>query len=189
MGDATLATVGFSAYAEGLVVATLGTGDPANPDLEVEVTTRVYGPGSYTEVVDLTSSASLLPPGPGADRWWVRVSSASSGGLDSFAIESGSDAWVSDDLGAWPASVETLFFLPRPPEPAVFTSQTTPSPVAPGDLVTWDLTLINYGPATTGATTALVSTADLDVSLNTPGPFVLPTDWACLLYTSDAADE
>lgn len=178
VGDATMATVAFSTYGEGLVVATVGTGEPDAPDLEVEATTRVYGPGSYAVEVDLTSYAALLPPGPGLDRWWVRVSSAAAGSLTSFEISSGADVWVSDDLGAWPASAETLYFLPRPPEPAVLSSSTTPSPVAPGDLVSWNLTLINYGPATTGVTTALVSTSDSDVSLNTPGPFALPTDWA-----------
>ncbi|TNE89904.1 MAG: hypothetical protein EP330_10055 [Deltaproteobacteria bacterium] len=178
VGDATAATLGFTTFAEGLLVATVGTGDPAAPDLEVEATTRVYSAGSYELVVDLTPHAAMLPPGPGLDRWWTRISGASAGSLDGFSIDSGTESWVSDDLGAWPSAVETLYYLPRPPEPEVSGSVTTPTPVAPGDLVSWDLTLTNYGPATTGVTTAEVSTADPDVSLNTPGPFTLPTDWA-----------
>ncbi|MCO4745743.1 MAG: choice-of-anchor J domain-containing protein [Proteobacteria bacterium] len=178
VGDATVATIGFSTFAEGLVVATVGTGDPDTPDVEVEAATQVFAAGSHELTVDLTAHAALLPPAPGPGRWWVRMLSASAGTTDLFRIDSGTDAWVSDDLGAWPASTETLFWLPRPPLPEVFSSVTVPSPVLPGDNATWTLTLVNHGPPTVGVTTADVSSADTDITLFTPGPFALGSDWA-----------
>lgn len=178
VGDATTATLDFTTFDEGLLVATVGTGDPGAPDIEVEASTEVFAAGSYTVVVDLTPHAALLPPGPALDRWWVRLSGAAAGTMDGFVIASGVDSWVSDDLGAWPAAVETLFYLPRPPEPAVLRSVTTPSPVLPGDNASWQLTLVNYGPSTTGVTEARVSTNDPDITLFTPGPFSLGSDWA-----------
>jgi hypothetical protein len=179
VGVPTTATIDVSTDDYGLIQATLGVGDPDAPDYEASFESGIVDAGDYTWTVDLTGLPDHLGPGPGADRWWVRIESAASGKLHAFDIDYDGSSYVSDDTGRFEPGGSALFYLPRPPEPKLISSGTSPTRVAPGDTITYTVTLQNAGAATVGATSVTLSSTDPDVTILSADPVSLAASgWA-----------
>lgn len=176
VGDPSAAWVELTTAELGLVQASIGRGDPSAPDLLVPVAADILDAGTWTWDVDLTDRVAYLPPGPGADRWWLQVETSSASTVDAFSIATDGVEYASDDVGPVAAASPTLVNLPRPPSPEVYGTTSTPDPVAPGDAVAWELTLVNRGLSTVGETTLTLSTAEPHVSGLTAGPLTLAAD-------------
>ncbi len=173
VGEHTLAGVTVAPEEPGLVQAWIGVGDPAAPLHEQIAFSEVLEAGSTALEVDLTGLDLGLPPAPGPDRWYLRVVAGVPGAVTAFSIGHDGAVHDSDDLGPWEADLDSLFFLPRPPAPAVTDQVTDPAQVEPGDTVTWTLTLANQGTATTGETTVAVTSEHPEVGVLTPDPVPL----------------
>jgi hypothetical protein len=171
VGDASLGTVQLETQAYGLVQAWIGSGDPASPTVELPLIQDLLDVGIWDFDVDLTNYSIYLPPDVGPDRWWVKVDSAEAGALTSFSIDYDGVTYLGDDLGEWTGGMERLFYLPRRPEPTIYSSSTNPTQIQPASNVIWDLTIQNKGGATKGVTTAEVTSLDPDVTITSGGPF------------------
>ena len=176
VGVPSIGTIAFSASG-GLVEASVGYGDPDSPDLEVPVGAELVSSGVTTWEVDLTEHGDELPPDRGADRWWLRLTSETGGSLQTFSLAYDGLLYESDDLGGFPADVETLFYLPRPPAPEFVALTTTPTRVAPGDEVEGTVQLVNRGAATLGETTVTFTAADSHLTV-TSGSVLVADGWA-----------
>ncbi len=181
IGDPSAASVEIELDGEAFLEVAIGSGDPANPTVEIPVVSAILTATAHSWLVDLTPVAQALPPVDGPERWWVRVDGDSAGDLVRFEIATDGAIYDRADLGPFDAE-ETWFYLPSRPRPAVVDSHTNPEPVAPGDTVSWELTLDNLGGTTVGATTATLSSADPAVSFPDPGPHDLGSDWSELAY-------
>lgn len=178
VGVPSAATVAIDQTTKALVSLSLGVGDPDAPDIEIPVVSEVKDVGAWTWTVDLTDQWAWLPPAAGDLRWWVRVDAAGAGSVTEFTIDWDATTYTSDDLGAYEMDVEGIFYLPRPPAPAIVGSSTLPSPVAPGDVVDWTVTLQNLGADTSGAATVTLSSSDPDVTVLSTAPVELDgTSW------------
>jgi len=165
MGSTSSATVQYDATAALEVVLTLGHGDPAAPTFSVS--TEVADAGQWFE--DITGEAWSLPPGPGEQRWWVKVDNQGlySATVDGFSIDWGGEITSSQQVPfeVLAQSVEVLY-LPPPAELEVTGLATDPDPVAPGDTgVLMTLEVTNVGVvATADALLGTLTSADPDVS-------------------------
>ncbi|MFK7929122.1 MAG: hypothetical protein AB8H79_13095 [Myxococcota bacterium] len=165
---------------EQLVRLVVGVGSPSDPAVEINIPGELRTSGTYTVDLDVTEYADLLPPAPGANRWWVRVENGPFGAVDAFSIEYGGEEIESRDVGPFFGFAPELYFIPEAPDPIVSGSRTSPSTVAPGSDVSWTLNLTNLGESTVGATTVSITTADPDVTLTSAGPVSIGTGagWA-----------
>lgn len=162
-----------------LVELALGVGDPDDPLLSLPVAAEALEAGDHAWEVDLTSLYDWLPPAPGELRWWLRVNSGLAGTVGRFDIDFDGDTWVSDDLGAFTADEDSWFYLPRPPQPAIDASSTDPAQVAPGDAVSFTVTVVNDSADTLGLTTVELTSSDAAVTLTSAGPYTLAeSGWA-----------
>jgi len=179
VGDASLGDIQLETSAYGLVQAWLGSGDPAAPTVELPLIQDLLDGGTWDFEVDLTNHSLYLPPDVGFERWWVKVDAAESGALTSFTIDYDGNTYISDDLGDWVGGTEALFYLPRLPDPVVYSSLTNPDPVTPASTVAWDLMIQNKGGETKGSTWAEVTSLDPEVVVTEGGPFEIATaGWA-----------
>lgn len=179
VGDASLGMVQLDTQAYGLVQAWIGSGDPAAPTVELPLIQDLLDVGTWDFDIDLTNYSIYLPPDVGLDRWWVRVDSAEPGALTGFSIDYDGVTYISDDLGEWTGGVESFFYLPRRPAPAIYGSSTSPTQILPASNVTWDLMIQNEGGSTKGATFAEVTSLDPEVTITSGGPFeIAASGWA-----------
>lgn len=153
-----------------LVRAQLGVGDPLSPTFEIPLLAELQSSGTYDISLDITEYAAYLPPAPGENRWWVRFENGPSGSVDALEITYGGEAYTTTDTGPFFGFAPEVFFLPRPPEPIVRSQVSLPSTIAPGDDVSWTLTLLNNGERTSGTTTVTLTTDDPGVTLTDAGP-------------------
>lgn len=195
VGELSKAHIELQTSELGLLQVWLGVGDPADPEIELAAFSEVAAAGTKTYEVDLSSQAALLPPGPADRRWYLRVLSEKSGTLTSFRIDHDGSDYVSEDLGAFVADVDQIYYLPRPAVPVVLSSTSVPDPVSPGvSGVQWTVELKNTGKATTGATTLAMTSVDPDVTVVDIQPSTLgdATGWAedatqTVVFTLDVA--
>lgn len=155
---------------EQLVRARYGVGPVDAPLFEAPLVGELVTSGTYSLEVDVTELDEYLPPVPGENRWWVRFENGPSGTVDSFEISLGGEVYASNDVGAFFGFAPSDFFLPQPPAFSQRLSSTAPATVAPGDSVSWTVSLQNIGESTSGETTISVSTSDPLVSLTDAGP-------------------
>lgn len=176
VGRPSTATVGVAWSNRGLLQMSVGKGDPAAPEVEAVVVSEIVPSGNHLFSVDLTDHAADLPPGPGPERWWLRVTGALSGQVNRFDVDFDGQTWSSDDLGPFVYETERIFWLPRPPAPVLSSSSWTPTPATPGGTVSWSGMLTNDGLATVGATTVTVESAHPHVVVLQPGAVELAAD-------------
>lgn len=156
-----------------LVRVFMGVGDPDAPTVEFTLDNSARTAGTYEVERDITEYYDYLPALPGDSRWWVRFESGPRGSLTDFQIEFGGEVSSSTDVGPLASIAPTIFWLPEPPAPALFSQTTSPSPVGPGDVVSWSPTFVNRGAATFGVTTVQVRSIDPSITLTDSGPFDL----------------
>lgn len=153
-----------------LVRANLGLGDPLSPTLEIPFFSELQSSGTYEVDLDITDYAAFLPPGPGENRWWVRIEQTPVGSVEALSIEYGGEIFATSDVGPFFGFAPEVYFLPRPPEPIFRRQSSTPVRIAPGDDVSWSVELLNIGEATAGVTTVALSTDDPLVTITDGGP-------------------
>lgn len=176
VGELSSASVAVSTFADGVVQAWVGTGDPVSASVRIPVVADYLVAGSWSFDVELAGVETWLPPRPN-ERWWVEVQSTTGGTLDGFGVtHEGSSTW--GDTGGFVADQAALFWSPPPPEPALIEVIIDPAEIEPGGEAGWSAILVNNGGVGNGPMWASVSTSDPDVTIHAPGPFaVAPTDW------------
>lgn len=170
-----------------LVRLTLGVGDPQDPVYEVPLASELQSSGTYTLEIDVTDQAEFLPPLPGPNRWYIRFENGPAGSLEQFDIAYGGEIYDTTDLGAFFGFAPTEFFLPRPPEPTVLRQSSTPTPIGPGDSVSWSVDFRNIGEVTSGVTTVSIATDDPGVTITDAGPKELAGElgWPAFVVTTE----
>jgi hypothetical protein len=176
VGHPAVADFDMALYAPGLLKLTLGSGDIAAPAATWPVAAEVSAAGEQSFQFDLSEVSAVLPPGPGPDRYWVKVEAGADGRLDAFNIAFDGTTYVGDDLGAFSAGSVRYFALPRPPALAIESESRSPATVAPGSRVTWTAQFRNVGGSTSGPTFARLVSDDPSVTVVSP-PLVLGEDW------------
>jgi len=190
IGNPSAANIEIELDEQAYVEVAVGSGDPANPTVELIAVSAILPAVAHSWVVDLTPVAQALPPLDGPERWWVRIDAETEGDVNRFEIGTDGVLYIGE-TGPFDTD-PTQFYLPSRPRPVVVSSLTNPEPVAPGDTVDWELIIDNHGGPTVGPTTATLSSADPLVSFPNAGPFDLGPDWSDLGYllgevTVDAA--
>ncbi|TVQ91652.1 MAG: hypothetical protein EA397_08560 [Deltaproteobacteria bacterium] len=176
VGQASIARVDYQLDPAGegdavqLVRMTIGAGDPDDPDFSVPIENELRTGGEHIAEIDVTDFYPYLPPQPGPNRWWLRVESGPSGAVRDFSITHSAEPYESTDTGGFTGFAPAVYFLPERANPTLGSQSTTPSPVQPGDSVTWRPTLRNSGASTTGPTHVTVHTDDPDITLVDSGP-------------------
>ncbi len=165
MGGTSSATVDYNATAALEVTLSVGHGDPAAP--AYEVFTEVGDAGQWT--VDITDEAWSLPPGPGENRWWLRIQNEGlyACGIEGFGIDWGDVSFASEQVPLEVlAQSEALLYLPPPAEIEISAVVTDPDPVSPGDAgVLMTIEVTNTGVVETAdALLGTLTSADPDVS-------------------------
>ena len=179
VGEVSLGRVSLTTDVLGYVVATVGVGDPDAPDITVPVVADVLDPGTYSYTLDVTDYFAWLPPAAGPTRWWLQVDSTSPGSVGTFDLSYDGSTYSASGIGKFEGEVESVFWLPSPPDPAVQSQTTTPAQVAPGDTVSLLVSMVNNGEQTVGQTSATLTTTDPDVTILTPDPMeISASGWA-----------
>ena len=174
LGHPSRATFALDLDSAALVQVSLGVGDPDAPTWEEAVLNASLEAGSASFEVDVTGQNELLPPEPGAHRWYARVLSYASGGVDGFALSWGGGTYEATVLPALTAGEETVVWLPEPPAPVLANSRTDPQTVQPGDGVSFALLqLRNDGAASADQVWATLESGDPDVTVLDPGPLAV----------------
>lgn len=189
VGLPSSAVVDLQLFTPGVLTGTIGVGPVDAPTVELDFFGVSAENGPLTFDVDLTDQFAHLPPGPGGQRWWVRVDSESSdlgnpvsGTIDALSITYDGEPYVSDRIASLSPAEPAVLYVPHPPEPVVETrlGSTEPSTLAPGDAVAWELVLTNEGSATVGQTAVVVTSDDPAVTVTSTEPVILSGDegWA-----------
>lgn len=176
IGRPSSAVLSLSLTESALTSVSVGQGDPDAPTLELDVLAATLPAGASEVEVDLTDYIDLLPPGPGPDRWFARVQSASEGSLTRLSIDTAGAVSSSTNTVYLPPDTEALIYDPEPPVPALVTISTAPSSVKPGDVVSLSLTVGNNGAASAGPVTATLVSTHADLSVLTPDPITVDGD-------------
>jgi len=178
LGYPSTATLDFTLHETALVQVSLGVGDPDDPSAEFDALTATEPAGEGALEVDITDRWALLPPAPGVERWFARITAHTTGTVDGFAIRYGDAQYEATTLPTLMAGEELLVYLPEPPEPRVDAATTNPTTVQPGDVgVTFStLQLYNQGDASSGPLTATLSCDDSDVTILDSGPLLISAD-------------
>ncbi len=178
VGEIPAASVTVTPGAAALVQGWLGVGSPDAPTVEIVAFSQTIASTTTFDVL-LDGLGDYLPPGPGGDRWYVRVVSTADGTVDAFSITAGGETYESADVGGFVEDVDGVFYLPRPPRPVVTNVVTDPATAAPGRAVTLTATLRNDGSDTVGVTILAVISEDPDVIVVDVVPAELAADgWA-----------
>jgi hypothetical protein len=169
MGEESSVRVDWTAGGAARLELELGYGFPQNPTFSVGVDTADQASGFWQFTV--TEHAPVLPPGPGARRWFLRASNPTDlpATLDGVEFTVGGAPFAASALDAGPLDVppggEVLVRIPEPPLYTVVGMDTIPDPVAPGGPVRLEsLQLHNGGSASAGPVTCSMGSADDDVS-------------------------
>lgn len=176
VGEPAQARVGLELTAPTVVDLRVGRGDPDAPSVSVPVASGTLPAGAHLLEADLLDHVELLPPGPGAERWWLRVDAQGAGRVTSWEIQHRGVRHQSDDLRSFSASIPARFDLPRPPRPTLLEVETDPAPIAPGDRVDVEVRVRNEGLPTVGLTTLRLVSDDPDVEVLDTDPIELAAE-------------
>lgn len=178
IGELSIATLALPA---GIPVdVKLGKGTPDDPSILLDWFTGVTL--TSTLELDITDYNSELPPGPGAERWFVTIDASTEGAVGGFSM---SGDGFSQSATVLPAlSADTVVWLPEPPAPAV--STVAPSSTSPGSVdVPLTINLRNDGAATVGPVTGSLAAVSPNISVsNATGLTVTDDVWAATATTS-----
>ena len=159
MGQESYVTVRATTPQGSGLALELGVGSISSPSFSVATDSEQEPedtlPDSRVWRLDITEHAALLPPGPGAARWyleWENDTVFPGATVDSMVFEVGGVEYAPDDLPVLVNNAETGFLLfPPPPVLAVESFETDPDPAAPGTTVTLqNIVLRNDGADTSG---------------------------------------
>ena len=178
LGYPSTAVVDYTLDATALIQIEIGVGDPDDPTIEWAALTATESAGAGTVEVDITERWELLPPAPGAERWFARLTANSAGSVDGFSISFGDELYEATALPDLVSGEPVIVYLPEPPDPLVELASTTPSTLQPGDVgVTFSsLQLSNQGDASSGPLYASLSSADPAVTITDSGPLLVSAD-------------
>jgi len=164
LGEESSVTLGATAHGD--LTLELGHGSPEAPAYSVEVEASELLGADW--LVNVTSEAAALPPGPGTRRWFVSASNdgTAPATLDSVVFTVGGVDTSADHV---PLVVEpgetTVVFVPQPPELHVNEFLTSPLPVAPGvENSLQALQLRNDGAPTAGPVSCVLGSSDTDAT-------------------------
>lgn len=153
-----------------LIQVELGVGDPEAPLWSETVYSGQPDAGALSIDVDLTDRYDLLPPDPSL-RWYAKVSGDAAGEVSAFELNYGGEAYSATRLPELVGGeVDTLAYVPEPPEPSITLLTTTPSTIQPGDSVDLSIELTNQGAASAGPVVAELTSSDTDLSVLSGGP-------------------
>ena len=178
LGYPSTAQLDYTLDATALVQVTLGIGDPDDPTTEWTAFTATEAAGAGSLEVDITDRWELLPPAPGHERWFARVTANTTGSVDGFSIRFGDELYEATFVPSLASGMAAVVYLPEPPDPLIEQALTTPATVRPGDLgVTFSsLRLVNQGDASSGPLYASLSSADPAVTVTDGGPLLVSAD-------------
>ncbi|HCP46219.1 MAG TPA: hypothetical protein DIU15_09265 [Deltaproteobacteria bacterium] len=164
LGEESSVTVGASAQED--FTLELGHGSPEAPDYSVEVEASELVDADW--VLNVTSEAAHLPPGPGSRRWFVKASNSGSvaATLDSAVFTVGGVETAAEHV---PLIVEpgqsAVVFVPQPPDLHVQEFQTSPESASPGvENRLQGLQLRNDGAPTAGPVSCVLGSPDADAT-------------------------
>jgi hypothetical protein len=177
VGDRSTFSVDVTTTTLGVLRLWVGKGDPAAPILEEEIVQAVVPPGVWHYDHDLTGLNTELPPGPGPDRWYVRVGTTGAFSVWTYGLTHDGVSYPGLDTGTWPAGEEVLY-LPRKPLVTVDAQALTPEVLSPGASATWTLTFTNQTTVTVGHTEATLTSSDPDVTVSAAPLVLSETGWA-----------
>lgn len=177
VGYASIATFVWNGSSPGTLSVVLGVGDPDAPTWSTTMYAADVVAGEQTVTLDVTDENSLLPPAAGANRWYADVESSGGGSVSAFTLSYSGTDYAATSLPAIAGGVEDVVYLPEPPEVAVSSTSTNPSPLQPGTTgVSLNLGVRNSGAATSGPVTATLVSDDPDLIILDPGPVTVSAD-------------
>jgi len=177
LGHPSTAALDLTLDAFALVQVSFGVGDPDAPTWEGGEFYGTLDAGATHLEADVTAQNDLLPPAAGEHRWFARVLPYTSGSVTGFGVSWNGEDHQATTLPALSSGVESIVWLPDPPEPSLSSWATSPSTVTPGLAgVSFSyLSLYNGGAATSGPVTATLESVDPDVTLLDGGPVEVST--------------
>ncbi|MCP4806653.1 MAG: hypothetical protein GY884_15030 [Proteobacteria bacterium] len=161
---------------EALLQVDLGVGDPDDPTWEEQLYADVPAAGVLELSHDLTDMYEMLPPAPGDERWYARITSEAQGRVDAFEIDHGDTTYEASVTPTWVAGDELVVYLPEPPEPTISSTSVSPTKVAPGDSISVSSVLMNSGDDTADQVFVELVSSDPDVTISSGGPVELTDD-------------
>lgn len=170
IGEASIATVDFTALQPGIVSFSMGVGDPDAPLWEQTVYSgNATGNMVWTE--DVTDQGDYLPPVAGPERWFLRVSPQTSGTLNSFTLSYDGQTYTSTSLTVL-SGQEDVVQLPEPPSFTLSSASAgSLSPGSTGALVS--VTARNVGASTQGIVYGTLVSTHPDLNVSSAGPVAL----------------
>lgn len=176
VGYASVATLGWTAAADGSVELVVGVGDPDAPTWSGTVYADNAVAGELTASLDVTDAGDFLPAAAGDLRWWVSSTTAAGGSFTDFTL---SYAGAETSATVFPivaAGESDVCWLPEPPSFTV-SARTTPTVLSPGQAgVPLTLMIQDTGSTTSGPVTATLSSTDVDVIIHDGGPLAVSAD-------------
>ena len=151
----------------------IGVGDPDAPTWQELLFADTVTAGTLPLSWDLTERYESLPPGPGGERWFAKVTTGGQALVTAFEIDHGDSTYEATDLPTVLPSETGVVFLPEPASPVIVSSSLDPASPVPGGSVDIDVTLRNEGAATAGATTVTLTSTDPHVTVDEGGPLSL----------------
>ena len=178
VGESSSAAVDWDGLSEGTLKLVVGVGDPDAPDWSTVLISGTAPADVTRYAADITDAWAFLPPGAGADRWWVEADSESGGIIESFSIRYGGDSFESTMA---PFAIDALgdgvCYLPAPPDLALSALATTPEELDPGTAgFTVSFTVSNLGAETSGPVWATLESTDADLTVTAGGPVEVDAD-------------
>ncbi len=174
VGLASEGRLNITTLADGNIQVRLGVGDPEAPDWEEAVHASYELAGTTQLVLDLTDKRESMPPGPGPDRWFARVTSDADAYVELFEIEFAGQATTAMNLPNWYGPGTGLVYAPDPPSPIIVQEVVNPSSASPGTTgISVDLVVYNEGADSDGRVEATFSSSSPHVTVQNPGPVTL----------------
>jgi hypothetical protein len=166
MGQESTVEITYTATLGAELELELGYGPPELPDFAVAATSSALLGAPWT--FDVTEQAEALPPRPGQDRWYLRVTAGgfTASTVDSVVFTVGGVEYLAEDLPAViDVDEEVVFLIPPPPVLVLDSLISDPDPAAPGaSMSLTDLTIRNLSRATSGPVSCVMGSSSDDTS-------------------------
>lgn len=169
MGEESYVTIRATTPTLSEVDLEIGYGGISSPAFSVQTNSELQPEDVGTETrtwrLDITEHANVLPPGPGAARWYLEWDNATVWAgpvVESMVFEVGGVEYSPTDLPVTLDAAESGHLLfPPPPELVVESFETVPDPAVPGGSVALqNIVLRNVGAATSGPMQCIAGSGD-----------------------------